>query len=217
MISFITKNNIEAKNKSKIKYKFDDNTTITGENDFKLKALVNGKEFLINNKSKLSFGKDIIKGVNVKLKLGNDYNQFIKDHKSFYSTNILKPGIDVSYTAKFTGVKFKTGLDLEYGLQSRKAIKERLIGLLSFNPNIRKQIENEADKWVYGHQLEIKPYAQLSWDITNELKLETEISSTTKFQQSAIDVFFGTFVPVGKKFNYVDTQVKLKANLKYQF
>lgn len=213
-----TKNNLNVKNKTKIKYK-----GFVFENKLDFSTLISKVEYNLKNKSKISYEKKFMNNIVLKPYIENDTLYYKGENKDYYAVNKFRPGIDFKYIFdEFDDVKITVGVDAAYEMQQRKAPKNRLVGgydqkiIEHLSDDFKKQVDVEADKWVHGAVIKVKPYVEVKWDINNNLafKLKGDIATTT--EKSAISSFSGAYNPISKEYGDMQADAKLKLSLEYR-
>ena len=139
----------------------------------------------------------------------------------YYTINSFKPGVDIKYIYdKIENIKLTFGLDTAYEIIQRKAPENRLFGRRENNnyynkfPDLKNQVKNEADKWVYGASISFKPYAQVDWNINDNLVFKVDTEVQMKKEKTVVATFYG-YYPASKEFGYINANAKLKCSLEY--
>ena len=212
-----TKNNINIKNNTKVKYK-----GFTFENKLDFSTLLSKEEHNLKNKAKISYEKKFMNNLVLKPYIENDTIYYTTGIENYYAENMLRPGIDIKYTLnEFDNVKLTVGVDASYEMQQRKAPKSRLVGNLDskivehLSDEYKKQVEKEADTWVFGSLIKVKPYVEVKWDINNNLAFKVKGDITAITEKSAVSSIDGYYNPVSKEFGYMQANAKLKLSLEY--
>lgn len=210
-----TKNNINIKNDTKIEYK---NFMI--ENKLDYSTLLSKVEHNVKNKVKISYKKEIGKNVIITPYLEDEVSHY-SSKNDYYTINSFKPGVDIKYIYdKIENIKLTFGLDTAYEIIQRKAPENRLLGRRENNnyynkfPDLKDQVKNEADKWVYGASISFKPYAQVDWNINNNLVFKVDTEVQMKKEKTVVATFDG-YYPASKEFGRINANAKLKCSLEY--
>ncbi|WP_068449066.1 hypothetical protein [Caviibacter abscessus] len=199
----IVRNELSLENKTKYKYK-----EYEFNNKFELQKDLNGERTVIYNESKFSYDKKLAYGLRAKPFVGHLYAPLFDSQGLGLHYNIIKFGVDVSEYFSYDGLKLKVGLEAQSKIQLRKA-KPRYV-----------QDENmaEANKWVMGAEIDLKPYVKAEYTFQNNLKLFGKVEIPVIFGKNALSVGSGNkFNKAEDDFTFKYFVAMLKAGIKYEW
>lgn len=199
----ITKNIVSIENKTKYKYK-----EIEVTNKFELEKDLTGDRTVIYNDLKLSYEKKLPYGFKVKPFIGNLYAPLFDSEGLGLHYSLIKLGFDVSNYYSYDGLKFKVGLEAQTKIQVRKA-KDKYVA---------DENKDEANKWVSGAELDLKPYVNAEYTFKNNIKLFGKAEVPIVFSKNAISVASeNKFEKVEDNFTFKYFKAILKAGIKYEW
>lgn len=199
----ITKNIVSIENKTKYKYK-----EIEVTNKFELEKDLTGDRTVIYNDLKLSYEKKLPYGFKVKPFIGNLYAPLFDSEGLGLHYSLIKLGFDVSNYYSYDGLKFKVGLEAQTKIQVRKA-KDKYV---------TDENKDEANKWVSGAELDLKPYVNAEYTFKNNIKVFGKAEVPIVFSKNAISVASeNKFEKVEDNFTFKYFKAILKAGIKYEW
>ncbi|WP_067140525.1 hypothetical protein [Oceanivirga salmonicida] len=83
--------------------------------------------------------------------------------------------------------------------------------------SLRKQLQEENNKWVYGHEIDLKPYIELKAKIIKGLYLTIKGEANIQFKRDNFLRLYNDFVPKADKTTYSGTDTKFTLNLQYRY
>lgn len=214
-------------NNSKLNYKYKDHN-FELINNLKYSKLPNAKESKLEDNIDIFYSYDTNLGIKLKFGLGDEYTIYKTNKIVKYQTNRIKTNIDTNYTYNKNKYKLSFGLKLDYNILARKAIKEQLYGpsingilleaLKKDYPNspFLTQEKEENNKWKWGQEIIISPYAEFNYDIKRNLILNFKAKAEKKYEQSPFTKAYGLFNPADKDFTARPFEYSIKLGLTYR-